>query len=201
MHIHNHSSSKSLTRDHDTLSSDARRGDTLQYAAEVAQAIARASADRQSQNADARARHLEFRLGDANYALPLANVSAIELPLATTSLPFVPAWHIGIADLRGDIISVVDLRSLLGMNTVARTPSTRVVIVRAEETTVGLIVDAVIRISRLDSALLAPTDEADKGESRFVRGTYYSLVVLDAEELFRALTLAGTEIATAVTAR
>ncbi len=202
MNTHTHLSSDQLTRNRlDGHSSPARRGDTLQYAAKVAQAIAAASSTQQSTSADdAHERHFEFRLDVLNYALPLANVLAIELPPATTRLPFVPAWHTGIADLRGDIISVIDLRILLGMDTVARTPSTRIIVARAleEETAVGLVVDAASKISRLDSSRFAlPTGaltaEENKGELRFVRGISDSIVVLDAGELFRALTLGGTE--------
>ncbi|MBA2340124.1 MAG: chemotaxis protein CheW [Pyrinomonadaceae bacterium] len=186
------------------LAPDKRREGTLKYAAEIARAISAASAaDESSSASGAHDRHLVFRLDNTNYAIPLANMLAIELPLATTALPFVPFWHEGIADLRGDIISIINLRSFFGTNATTRTPSTRVLIMRSlhDEIVVGLIVDAVSKIRRLDSARFVLPESASSVEEsqNFMRGIYYSedasLLVLDAEKMLRALTVGQAEAA------
>lgn len=193
-------------RKSDELSTGARRESTLKYAAEIARAIADASADNESSSLDgAHDRHLVFRLDNTSYAIPLVNMLAIELPLAMTPLPFVPFWHEGIADLRGDIISIINLHSFFGMNAPTRTASTRVLVVRSlqDEIVVGFTVDAVSKIRRLDSSRFTTPGVASlvtEGSS-FMRGIYYaedvSLLVLDAEKMLRMLIVGQPEAAAA----
>ncbi len=209
--------------DADRTRTQTRRVRTLKYAAEIAHSIAAASngahqssdelankaayefASRDALDSDvfdstnAHARQfIVFTLDRLNYALPLANMMAIERALPTTPLPFLPAWHTGIANLRGDILSVVDLRVFLRMSPAPRTRSLRIIVTRSlnDDTVVGLIVDSVSYIRRLDEGLILPPvtarlPAASTVERRrnYVRGMYNDddaiLAVLDIEELLR----------------
>jgi chemotaxis signal transduction protein len=59
--------------------------------------------------------HVIFTLDGASYSFPITSVTEIVRPLAITPLPNVPEWMAGVANLRGDIISVVDLRRFFGL--------------------------------------------------------------------------------------
>lgn len=204
-------------------SADAHRLSTLEYAAHVAQAIASATlmsgTPRQMTNPDDASshtspsasdqpeQHIIFTLDEASYALPLANMLAIERPLATTALPFAPAWNMGIANLRGDIIFVVDLRLFFGLSAIRRTRSSRVIVARApqsDSTSFGLLVDGVHKIQRLAPAQIiqSPTAAAPVANylAPYMRGMYkgdhQALVLLDAERLLHSLVM-GQQVETA----
>lgn len=187
---------------------DKRRANTLQYAARITRAIVEASAHGASADSsttllrDGHEQHVVFQLGQSSYALPIANMLVIEFPLVTTPLPFVPVWHSGITDLRGDIISVIDLRLFLGLTPATQTRAARVIVARSlqDEIVVGLTVDAVQGIHRLDIARIAPPDAAEQPLAS-MRGMYdlngLSLAVLNIEELLRTVVLKQGEIAAA----
>jgi hypothetical protein len=61
------------------------------------------------------AKHVVFKLGESRYAVPISNVIEIQRVPNVTSIPNVPDWVEGVCNLRGEIISVLDLRSFLSM--------------------------------------------------------------------------------------
>lgn len=62
---------------------------------------------------DVRDRHLLFQLAGSRFALPIRNVREVLRSVPITPLPGVPRWLSGVANIRGDIVTVVDLSSYL----------------------------------------------------------------------------------------
>lgn len=60
-------------------------------------------------------RYLQFALGKENYAVPLLNVREVIALPKTTPVPQSPAYLVGIMNLRGVVISIVDLKKRLGI--------------------------------------------------------------------------------------
>lgn len=58
---------------------------------------------------------LGFRLGTVEYAVHVSLVKGVLKPSAISEVPRMPAGVLGVVYLRGDVVPVVDLRSLLGM--------------------------------------------------------------------------------------
>lgn len=97
------------------------------------------------------AKHVIFLLDGMHYAIPLANVLEILRLPRVTALPDVPEWLRGVTNLRGEVVSVVDLRVLLGLTRGDDSVSPRLVVVRSlsEEITTGWVVDRVVGIRGL----------------------------------------------------
>jgi purine-binding chemotaxis protein CheW len=97
-------------------------------------------------------RYVVFAIASTCYAVPEAYVTELERVPRMTLVPRVPAWLRGVTNLRGDIVSVVDLRIYLGLSGVLP-PSARLLVVRLldEPFATGLIVDAVDRIVTLQA--------------------------------------------------
>lgn len=95
-----------------------------------------------------RLKHVLFVLEGTQYAVPLGNVLEIQRLPQITALPHVPAWLRGVTNMRGDILSVVDLRMLLGIAPAERSGDERMVVVKStsEEIAIGWIVDRVVGI-------------------------------------------------------
>lgn len=100
---------------------------------------------------------VSFFLGAEEYGVDIALVQEIVHHTDVTRVPRAPACVEGVVNLRGRIVPVVDLRRKLGLAGVAPTSHTRIIIVAVAGRTVGLIVDGVREVLRLDQGAI---DEA-----------------------------------------
>ncbi|MFM9963148.1 MAG: chemotaxis protein CheW [Planctomycetaceae bacterium] len=103
-------------------------------------------------------KHVVFMLHEAHYAVPLSNVLELQRLPHITALPHVPDWLRGVTNMRGEVLSVVDLRSLLGMPPIDNSASQRLIVVRStrEEISTGWIVDRFVGIRSIAAEDLKP---------------------------------------------
>ncbi len=141
-------------------------------------------------------KHVLARLGDSYHALPMRNVQEIQQLPMVTYLPHLPDWIPGVCNLRGNIVSIVDLKQLLGFEPTNFASKTRLVVVRTEnqELTTGLIVDEVVRITEVEPAFIRPPVGPLQGQlGGFLKGTYETseavICVLDLETTLNSPTL------------
>ena len=88
-------------------------------------------------------RFLSFSLGSEDYAIPLLIVKEVIAVPEVTPVPFTASHFLGVMNLRGQIISVVDLRIKLGINIQAAGPETSVIICNLTPLCLGFSVDSV----------------------------------------------------------
>jgi purine-binding chemotaxis protein CheW len=106
-----------------------------------------------------------FALGDEQFALPVGEVREILDHHAPFRVPHAPAWLLGLTDVRGASVPVIDLRLRLGLAPAAVTPMTRVLVVevtlaeRAAVVTLGLTVDRVLDVRGYAAAAIEPPPE------------------------------------------
>lgn len=84
-----------------------------------------------------------FRVGETHYGLDIEAVGEILPVLPVTALPGAPAGVIGIADVRERVVPVFDLHWKFGVPTPGSNPEARLILVRAGEGPVALLVGAV----------------------------------------------------------
>lgn len=93
---------------------------------------------------------LAFVVADESYALPLSRVREILKPPPITEVPRAPADVLGIVTVRGRIVTVLDLRRRLRMPEGPHTRHTRVLLVDDGKEVIGLLVDRVLQVHRLE---------------------------------------------------
>jgi purine-binding chemotaxis protein CheW len=98
-----------------------------------------------------------FRLHGQLYAVPVDRVAEVVTYRPVTRVPFVPSWVAGIINLRGDVVTVVDLGDFLGLGKTAPTDATRIVIVRAAQRIGGVLVDRIDEMRTVDEAKIEPS--------------------------------------------
>jgi purine-binding chemotaxis protein CheW len=106
-----------------------------------------------------------FVVGDVTYAVEIASVREIVAPLAITALPHTPPAVAGVADHRGEVVPVVDLRTRFGLG--PRSWGDRRVkwiLVDVGGRTVGLVVDGVTEVFGASLGELRPAPELGGGE-------------------------------------
>lgn len=135
--------------------------------------------------------YVSFALGEARFGVPLASVVEIGRVPTVTPVPNVPEWVRGVINMRGDILSLVDLGLFFGTGGVADAPSRRLIAIRAgrDVVTAGLLVDHVKGVVNFPTAEIAPPagPVASKVAS-FSRGVARHggtlVALLDVERLF-----------------
>jgi purine-binding chemotaxis protein CheW len=139
-----------------------------------------------------REKYVVFCLGADFFAVSTNKVSEVIQMLAITPLPNVPDWLLGIADLRGAMISVVNLQKLLGITDTTASPRTKFVVLKSPNfpSTVALAVD------RLSEIVVLPNEEIQfikDGKTPLLLGkatyTFNSLTLLNVENLLSSLTI------------
>lgn len=100
---------------------------------------AAAPADDAAADADA----VVVLLGSGRFAVSLGSVAEVGRVPSVTRVPGTPGWVAGVANWRGRILPILDLRSLLGAAEVPLTASARLLVLTADGVSVGLLVEAV----------------------------------------------------------
>jgi purine-binding chemotaxis protein CheW len=137
-------------------------------------------------------KQIVFSLASARYAVPMANILEIAELNYLTSVPNLPEWIVGVTNLRGDILSVLDFRAFLGLPQEELTDSQRMIVSQTAdgEITTGIIVDSVLGMETIDMAEVAQikTDEENR-LTPFIRGSRREdeVTVIDLEALLRSL--------------
>ncbi len=131
-------------------------------------------------------RFVVFTVAGAHYAVPETFVTELERVPRVTMVPRVPVWIRGVANLRGDVLSVIDLRMFLGLEPTSP-HSGRMLVVRLldEEFSTGLLVDAVGQIVRVPADSVRPPASPLEGPL----AAYLTGVCVIGERLVAALDL------------
>ncbi len=111
--------------------------------------------------------YIIFKLDDIEYGLEIQSVVSVEQIFEITRVPFVEQHIIGIINLRGNIIPVIDLRKLFELDSVETDEDSRFVIVNEGENVVGLLVDSASITCKIDTDDIerAPDTKGNKKEN------------------------------------
>lgn len=107
-----------------------------------------------------------FRIGRETYGIDIFAVREIVKPQEITPVPGTEAYVLGIINLRGRIVSVVDLAARLGLGAAAIHRSSRILVVDLDGFTVGFLVDAATEVLKLDEEAIETATEELKGALR-----------------------------------
>ncbi|AEE22266.1 chemotaxis protein CheW [Paraglaciecola chathamensis] len=112
-----------------------------------------------------------YKLGEETYGINVMQVQEVLRHTEIAPVPGAPEYVLGIINLRGNVVTVIDTRSRFGLEPTDLTDNTRIVIIESDEQVVGILVDSVaevvyLRSSEIDSAPNVGTEESAK----FIQG-------------------------------
>lgn len=124
-----------------------------------------------------------FFLGDELFAVPARKISEVVQPLEITALPGVPEWLLGICNLRGEIVSVVNLPKLWKPEDATNFVKPKLIILREQKGAIALATD------RLSEIVILPDEaiELCEEESHIYAQAIYdskNLQIINTEKLF-----------------
>jgi purine-binding chemotaxis protein CheW len=106
---------------------------------------------------------VSFKLGSEEFGINILNVKEINRMVNITAIPNSPAYVEGIINLRGKIISVIDLRTKLGMPKRDPDNETRIMVVDVQGRTTGFLLDGVSEVLSLPANLMESPPEITAG--------------------------------------
>jgi purine-binding chemotaxis protein CheW len=163
-----------------------------------------ASAIREAGEESASRQYLSFFLGGQEYATDILRVQEIKGWDTVTRVPYSPNYILGVINLRGAIVPVVDLRVRLALESAPFDSATVVIVVRVAgargERIVGLVVDAVSDVYAFSAENIQPPPEAVGSlDQMFVLGLAKLedklVIVLDIERLVISSVMGETKAA------
>ena len=128
-----------------------------------------------------------FYVGNLLMGVDIRQVQEINRQLEVTAVPQAPECVRGVINLRGEVTTVIDLRTVLGLDQTEVTRYSRNLIVNSEGESIGFLVDKISDILTLSSDQISPAPTNIKG----VQGKYFLgvhtleseiLVLLNVEE-------------------
>lgn len=138
---------------------------------------------------------IEFELGGELYGIESHFMQKTYSLNDLTFLPCVPAFVMGIINVRGQIISVIDLRKILGLPDRGITDLKQVILLRSKSMEFAILADKVIGMRRIDlNHLQTSLATLNATQNSYLKGiTLEQLVILDAEKLLSDVNLVVNE--------
>ena len=96
------------------------------------------------------------RLGGCRYAVPMPAVAEVGRPPGLTRVPGLPAWVAGVANWRGRVLAVLDLRPLLAAESAPLDRRGRLVVLSRDGVTAGMLTEGVEGTTDVDPEVLEP---------------------------------------------
>lgn len=135
-------------------------------------------------------KYLTFSLGDDQYGLDIQFVDDIIGVQDITKVPNQPSYLMGVINLRGIIIPVIDIR--MRFNKPFRTYDDRtcIIVVNVEDAAVGIVVDTVLEVVNIEDELIAePPSFESSTEVQYMKGIgQYNnqiIIIIDCYELIK----------------
>lgn len=112
-----------------------------------------------------------FKLQEETYGINVMQVQEVLRYTEIAAVPGSPDYVVGIINLRGNVVTVIDTRTRFGLESAEVTDNSRIVIIEAEKQVIGILVDSVAEVvylkqTDIDSAPNVGTDES----ARFIQG-------------------------------
>lgn len=112
-----------------------------------------------------------FKLDTEKYGINVMQVQEVLRYSEIAPVPGAPLYVLGIINLRGNVVTVIDTRSRFGLETSDISEDTRVVIIESDKQVIGILVDSAaevvyLRTSEIDAAPNVGNDESAK----FIQG-------------------------------
>lgn len=113
---------------------------------------------------------LTFRIGAEGYGMDIRHVTEIIGIQKITRIPDMPDYVVGVINLRGTVVPIVNVRRRFGLPLKDYDTRTCIIVVNLNETSVGLIVDEISEVVTITEDFLDPPPRVSRGaNNRFIQ--------------------------------
>lgn len=112
-----------------------------------------------------------FRLAGETYGINVMQVQEVLRYTEIAPVPGAPGYVLGIINLRGNVVTVIDTRNRFGLDSGEMTDNTRIVIIETEGHVIGILVDSVAEVVYLRQSEVETAPNVGNDESaKFIQG-------------------------------
>ena len=112
-----------------------------------------------------------FQLEEETYGINVMQVREVLRYSEIAPVPGAPDYVLGIINLRGNVVTVIDTRSRFGLMQGEITDNTRIIVIESERQVIGILVDSVAEVVYLRSSEIDTTPSVGTGGSaKFIQG-------------------------------
>jgi purine-binding chemotaxis protein CheW len=129
-----------------------------------------------------------FKLEEETYGVNVMQVQEVLRVTEIAPVPGAPHYVLGIINLRGNVVTVIDTRNRFGLNPADVTDNSRIVIIEGEGQVVGILVDSVAEVVELrESEIDVAPNVGNEETARYIQGVHTRkgnlLIVVDINKL------------------
>lgn len=137
---------------------------------------------------DAVIQWVTFRLANETYGINVMQVQEVLRYSDIAPVPGAPPYVLGIINLRGNVVTVIDTCQRFGLPPIEITDNTRIVIIETNHQVIGILVDAVAEVVYLKRSEIETTPNVGNEESaKFIQGVSHRekelLILVDLNKL------------------
>lgn len=129
-----------------------------------------------------------FRLDEEKYGINVMAVQEVLKVTEITQVPGAPDFVLGIINLRGNVVTVIDARTRFNLEHRDQDDNSRIVIIEAEDQEVGILVDSVAEVVYMRGSEIEPAPAVGSDDSsQFIQGVNSSgselLILVELDKL------------------
>lgn len=115
-----------------------------------------------------------FKLDEEVYGINVMQVQEVLRLTEIAPVPGAPDYVMGIVNLRGNVVTVIDTRKRFGLFQKEADDATRIVIIEVDNQVIGILVDSVAEVVNIRSSEIetAPNLGEDNESSKYIQGVY-----------------------------
>ncbi len=111
-----------------------------------------------------------FMVGDEEFAVPILDIQEIIKPIEYTRVPKTPDYVLGVFNLRGSVLPLIDLRLKFGLSRSKENEETRYMVIRHNDDVAGFVIDRLTHAMRIKESAIDPAPETIHNEENMIYG-------------------------------
>ena len=111
-----------------------------------------------------------FIIGEEEYAVPILSIQEIIKPIRWTRVPQTPQYILGVFNLRGSVIPLIDLRTKFGLGSKNHNEETRFFVLKQGDDVAGFVIDRLTMALRIKKADIGPAPDTMAGDDSVIDG-------------------------------
>lgn len=131
-----------------------------------------------------------FMIGQEEYSVQILGIQEIIKPIDYTRVPGIPKHILGVFNLRGSVIPLIDLRQKFGLPALRKTDDTRYIVIKNDHNEAGFMIDSLTEALRFEKSSISPPPETLQGsDSKMIDGIgkkeHGIVTILNIDELLK----------------
>lgn len=111
-----------------------------------------------------------FMIEEEEYAIPILSIQEIIKPIEYTRVPGVPDYVLGVFNMRGNVIPLIDLAKRFGLGSSKQTANTRYIVLKGEEGNIGFVIDKLTEAIKIEESKIDAPPETLLKEKGMIDG-------------------------------